>query len=444
MKLNSDTSVLGTKVTLIPYLKGHVLKYHEWMCDEEMLFATASDPLSLEEEYKMQESWSIDEEKITFIILDATDSNKMVGDVNCFLNDRGTIDTEPDKTIAEIEIMIAEPSAKRKGLATEALQLMMLYCRQHLGIRRFYAKIGEENKASLALFKSDNLGYTQCNYAKAFQEFELELLVQPFDLDKEAGANTVPYAESSADKTVHAGDVRYADISGSTDISGSADNNVNSTTEGEEEDGKGKKEKGCVCCQPKKPKDKKEQQAEDILSDLLDEVILLVEENKHTETAAEFVEYVESMLPTEILQELQIITGMDPDDVGEEGDTGFLHTLWKERYRNEEEEGASGQLYSFIRTGCACCERDNVKLTRHHLYPKETHKACAKKGITTEQLNSTITICRLCHTTIHRFFTNQQLALNYHSLELLLDDERFSRFAQWNSKQSSQRNGKVR
>jgi RimJ/RimL family protein N-acetyltransferase len=46
----------------------------------------------------------------------------MAGDVNMFLND-----PDGDRTVAEIEIMIAEPACRRKGLARESLLLMMAY-----------------------------------------------------------------------------------------------------------------------------------------------------------------------------------------------------------------------------------------------------------------------------------------------------------------------------
>lgn len=80
------------KVSLVPYDALHVSKYHEWMQDEWIrgtpvthfpcspLHAsptpftasemTASEPLSLPEEYDMQQSWREDAAKCTFIVLD--------------------------------------------------------------------------------------------------------------------------------------------------------------------------------------------------------------------------------------------------------------------------------------------------------------------------------------------------------------------------------------
>ena len=43
--------------------------YHEWMQDPQLLEATASEPLTMEQEIEMQQEWRDDEKKCTFIIL---------------------------------------------------------------------------------------------------------------------------------------------------------------------------------------------------------------------------------------------------------------------------------------------------------------------------------------------------------------------------------------
>src|SRR4051812_42570775 len=73
----------------------------------------------------------------TFIILDRkqyeaedgkNEEKSMVGDTNLFLNVQE--EEEEDASVgswAEIEIMIAEKTARRQGFAREALKLMMKY-----------------------------------------------------------------------------------------------------------------------------------------------------------------------------------------------------------------------------------------------------------------------------------------------------------------------------
>eukprot|EP01018_Ginkgo_biloba_P037555 Gb_30105 [translate_table: standard] len=173
-------SVEGRQVVLVPYVKEHVSTYHEWMKDPALLQATGSEPLTLEEEYTMQQSWVTDPHKCTFIILDkqrlAGDFvhgephvEAMAGDVNLYMND---ID---DLCTAEIEIMIAEPQSRGKGLGKESVSLMMAFAIEHLDIHKFQAKIGESNMTSLHLFRS--LGFKDVGYSEAFKEVTLELLV---------------------------------------------------------------------------------------------------------------------------------------------------------------------------------------------------------------------------------------------------------------------------
>lgn len=62
-------SLVGKKVILVPYMNKHVPKYHEWMQDPFLLEATGSEPLTLEEEYDMQLSWTQDPNSTLLISL---------------------------------------------------------------------------------------------------------------------------------------------------------------------------------------------------------------------------------------------------------------------------------------------------------------------------------------------------------------------------------------
>ncbi|KAF7249088.1 N-acetyltransferase 9 [Varanus komodoensis] len=68
MRINQNTVLQGKKVTLVPYTSLHVPRYHEWMKSEELQRLTASEPLSLEQEYEMQCSWREDADSETFNI----------------------------------------------------------------------------------------------------------------------------------------------------------------------------------------------------------------------------------------------------------------------------------------------------------------------------------------------------------------------------------------
>ncbi|EJK70633.1 hypothetical protein THAOC_07992, partial [Thalassiosira oceanica] len=167
----------------------HLPNYHRWMQDPFLLDATASEPLSMEEEITMQKEWRDDEHKCTFIILardvlhgqcpdvppcpcDNSSNERssfpklveqtlqcMIGDINLFLSEEEEeeIDDEesfrrqqhlqnitqqvemkpPELTQAELDLMIAESSHRRKNLGTELALMMMHYGASQLNIKRF-------------------------------------------------------------------------------------------------------------------------------------------------------------------------------------------------------------------------------------------------------------------------------------------------------------------
>ena len=113
----------------------------------------------------------------------------MAGDVNLFWNDH-----EDDTGTAEIEVMVANKGSRRKGVAREALRMMMGYAVVELGVRRFRAKIGFDNAPSLALFSG--LGYTEVSRSDVFREATLELRVE--EEEEEGGGGPVNGAVSRA------------------------------------------------------------------------------------------------------------------------------------------------------------------------------------------------------------------------------------------------------
>ncbi|CAL00714.1 uncharacterized protein An04g02270 [Aspergillus niger] len=214
MLLNAKTAISTSTVLLVPYSKWHVPRYHEWMKDEEIQEATASEPLSIEEEYAMQQSWRQDPDKLTFIVClpspsqtetstpaikDTDDaSDRMVGDINLFLrvDDGEEGDAEP-QIIGEIELMIAEKNNQRKGFGKAALNTFLRYIVDHeaeildefvsrdetaatalkgmeavLKFACLSVKIGQANERSLALFEGAMFRKVaeEPNY---FGEFEL-------------------------------------------------------------------------------------------------------------------------------------------------------------------------------------------------------------------------------------------------------------------------------
>mmetsp|Transcript_118865 Transcript_118865/g.207058 ORF Transcript_118865/g.207058 Transcript_118865/m.207058 type:complete len:238 (-) Transcript_118865:899-1612(-) len=213
-----DHEIHGSKVVLVPYKKEHVQKYHGWMESDVLRKLTASDKLTLDEEYEQQEDWVADPNKLTFIILhkeelkkDPSDEvNAMIGDVNLFFQedeseDLGEIGKELEKleigiepkcpppvgvkevklsSNPEINIMIAELDRfVRKGLGTEAVCLTMRYAIERLGAKSFTAKILQENVNSIGFFE-DGLQFAKVDgRGEIFQEVWYNLIVDDAAMD---------------------------------------------------------------------------------------------------------------------------------------------------------------------------------------------------------------------------------------------------------------------
>ncbi|KAH0497949.1 hypothetical protein TgHK011_005230 [Trichoderma gracile] len=212
MKINEKKSISTSRVLLVPYEAHHVLTYHDWMQDPAIQEATASEPMTLEEEFENQQSWRTSHDKLTFIVCEplsgeqesvtarGDDSpDKMRGDINFFLylDD----DDEDDEEVAglresnmirlrgEVDVMIASRQHRGKGFGEAAVRSMLGYIRRHLSeilneyangegvdeekvqLVGLMAKIKEDNTGSRALFRK--LGFKQEGEANYFGEVKM-------------------------------------------------------------------------------------------------------------------------------------------------------------------------------------------------------------------------------------------------------------------------------
>ena len=202
------SSVLSTfKLLLVPYEACHVPTYHSWMQDAELQAATASEPLTLSEEYEMQRSWRKDHDKLTFIICHpleedqqavehvglatVEDPNSMIGDINLFISEPDDHDdNESDDgrhLVGEIELMIARKDLQRQGYGRAALVAFLDYILARessitaesdescFDARLSYlrARINQTNERSIRLFESVGFERTS-ESANYFGEVELK------------------------------------------------------------------------------------------------------------------------------------------------------------------------------------------------------------------------------------------------------------------------------
>lgn len=83
---------------------------------------------------------------------------------------------------------------------------------------------------------------------------------------------------------------------------------------------------------------------------------------------------------------------------------------------------------------CSLCKRDNCKIEGHHLIPKQKHNKRFTRKFTKEQLNTTAALCSACHYQMHKIFDNKELAENYYTIDLLLENEDVNKWISWISK----------
>ena len=175
--------------------------------NQDIQKATASEPLTLDEEYAMQQSWRKDNDKLTFIICrplqnaqdcfracDYDSSECMLGDINLFLD--STDDNQDTGVVGEVELMIARKELQGRSIGKGSLLAFLQYIVQHESdildeylsqesrlsgtpgsahqLKYLRVKIGKENARSIGLF--EKFGFRkvkeESNY---FGEFELRL-----------------------------------------------------------------------------------------------------------------------------------------------------------------------------------------------------------------------------------------------------------------------------
>lgn len=191
------------------------------MQDADLQAATASEPLSITEEYDMQRSWRTDNDKLTFIVCQSREPEsvsqtvqggqddrpeRMIGDINLFLFEPEDDDDDDDgerandstkqsnALVGEIELMIARKGLHRQGYGRAALLSFTAYIletwtqiaaeysssncegQDARSLQYLRVKINQSNARSIALFQS--VGFVQ-TAAGANYFGEVELRWQP-------------------------------------------------------------------------------------------------------------------------------------------------------------------------------------------------------------------------------------------------------------------------
>ena len=78
---------------------------------------------------------------------------------------------------------------------------------------------------------------------------------------------------------------------------------------------------------------------------------------------------------------------------------------------------------------CGLCEREVQATSRHHLVPREEG---GKHG-------PVVDLCQPCHSSVHRFLSNRELARHYPTVETLRAAEELQTYLRWVKKQRIER-----
>ncbi|GKT40940.1 N-acetyltransferase 9-like protein [Colletotrichum spaethianum] len=185
--------------------------------DEDIQEATASEPLTLEEEYENQQSWRTSHDKLTFIICqplpespgtkaeavqagEVDASKHMIGDINFFIypnddydDDEATQSVADGSYVGEVDVMVASKEHRGKGIGHAAVTTLLTYVHRNKDrilaeyiegesktsegktpeLKGLMVKIKKENAASIALFR--RLGFVQKGEVNYFGEIQMVL-----------------------------------------------------------------------------------------------------------------------------------------------------------------------------------------------------------------------------------------------------------------------------
>lgn len=144
------TRLVGRTVRLRSMTETDAADVVRWRSDEfvaRQLFS--SSPPSIEEHLTWFSRMSSSEDRQEFIIVDAK-SGVAYGTIGLSNIDRSL-------GRAEYGVMLGEPSARGRGIAREATELILNYAFKELGLRQIYLNVFSDNERATHLY--DSLGF---------------------------------------------------------------------------------------------------------------------------------------------------------------------------------------------------------------------------------------------------------------------------------------------
>lgn len=97
-----------------------------------------------------------------------------------------------------------------------------------------------------------------------------------------------------------------------------------------------------------------------------------------------------------------------------------------------------------LASSCELCDRQGMRLTRHHLIPRKMHnKARIRKRFSREVCRTRVAmLCSDCHHQVHAVLSEKELADEWNELGRLREHPELARFVAWISRRGP--SGRVR
>lgn len=138
---------------------------------------------------------------------------------------------------------------------------------------------------------------------------------------------------------------------------------------------------------------------------------------------------IDSLSSYGLLQHTSAADGHDPDDLRrflEPVLSSYIESVTAPPPQFTPADAASRA------TECEICAREHLPLTYHHLIPRQVHAKAVKRGWAKEwELAKVAWLCRACHSFVHRVASNEELAREWSSVEVLLEREDVQKWAAW-------------
>ncbi len=93
----------------------------------------------------------------------------------------------------------------------------------------------------------------------------------------------------------------------------------------------------------------------------------------------------------------------------------------RSQQRQQAAAKATARARQAVATSCGLCQRTVQHTTRHHLVPRE------EGG----RYGATVELCQPCHSSVHRFLSNHELAQQYPTVEALRAAEALQGYLGW-------------